>query len=128
MLQSKLNYITINIDAVVKKAQQRLYFLLQLQKFRLRREILVQFYCSADENILVFSICVWFGGINQRQRSRLDRMVKTASKIVSSAVTPLVATYNDRSKKELAILSQTKFTPLICSNYCRQANVLEASV
>ena len=41
----------------------------------------------------------------------------------------LTAIYNDRYKKELAVLYQTKFTPpIICSNYYRQANVLEASV
>ena len=51
-----------NTDAVVKKAQQRLFFLRQLKKFGLRREILVQFYRSVIESILTFSICVWFGG------------------------------------------------------------------
>ena len=43
-----------------------------------------QFYLSAVENIFVFSICVWLGSISQRQRSRLDRVVKTTSKIVGS--------------------------------------------
>ena len=88
-----------NTDAVVKKAQQRLFFLRQLKKFGLRREILVQFYRSAIESILTFSICVWFGGISQRQRGRLDRVVKTASKIVGSELTSLTAIYKDRSKK-----------------------------
>ena len=88
-----------NTDAVVKKAQQRLFFLRQLKKFVLRIEILVQFYLSAIESILTFSICVWFGGISQRQRGRLDRVVKTASKIVGSELTSLTAIYKDRSKK-----------------------------
>ncbi|KAK2178469.1 hypothetical protein NP493_542g00035 [Ridgeia piscesae] len=42
---------------------------------------------------------MWFGGISQRQRSRLDRVVKTASKIVGSELTSLTAIYKDRSKK-----------------------------
>ena len=114
-----------NTDAVVKKAQQRLFFLHQLKKFGLRREILVQFYRSAIESILTFSTCVWFGGISQRQRSRLDRVVKTASKIVGSELLSLTA----RSKKELAKLSQTKLTPpIIFSIYYRQANAIDASV
>ena len=118
-----------NTDAVVKKAQQRLFFLRQLKKFGLRREILVQFYRSAIESILTFSICVWFGGISQRQRGRLDRVVKTASKIVGSELTSLTAIYKDRSKKEQAKLSQTKLTPpIICSNYYRQGNAIDASV
>ena len=40
-----------NTDALVKTAQQRLYFLRQQNKFGLMREILVQFYRSAIENI-----------------------------------------------------------------------------
>ena len=55
-----------NTDAVVKKAQQRLFFLRQLKTFGLRREILVQFYRSATESVPAFSIFVWFGGISQR--------------------------------------------------------------
>ena len=45
-----------NTGAVVKKTQQRLFFLCQLKKFGLRRDILVQFYRSAIESILTFSI------------------------------------------------------------------------
>ena len=53
--------------------------------------------------------------------------MKTASKIVGSALTPLSAIY--WSKKELAILYQTKLAPLIVySNYYRQANVLQVLV
>ena len=74
--------------------------------------------------MLAFSICV--------QKSRLDRVVKTASKIVGSALlNPLTVIYNDPFK-ELAILSQTTLTPLspltICLNYYGQASNLEASV
>ena len=118
-----------NTDAVVKKAQQRLFFLRQLKKFGLRREIRVQFYRSAIESILTFSICVWFSGISQCQRGRLDRVVKIASKIVGSELTSLTAIYKDRSKKEPAKLSQTKLTPpIIFSIYYRQANAIDASV
>ena len=56
-------------------------------------------------------------------------LVKTASKIVGSELTSLTAIYIDRSKPEMAILSQTKLTPpIICSNYYRQTNILETSV
>ena len=112
-----------------KKVQQRLFFLRQLKKFGLRREILVQFYRSAIESILTFSICVWFGGNSQRQRGRLDRVVKIASKIFGSEFTSLTAIYKYaiyRSKKRL---SQTKLTPpIISSNYYRQRNATDASV
>ena len=45
------------------------------------------------------------------------------------SLTPLVAVYNDRAKKDLAILPQTKLTLLIiCSTYYHQIKVIEASV
>ena len=77
------------------KRSTKAYFRRHLKKFGLRRDILVKFYRSATESMLAFSICVWFGGISQRQRSRVDRVVKTASKIVGSALTLLTAIYND---------------------------------
>ena len=98
-----------NTDGLVKKAQQLLFFLRQLKKFGLRREIIVQFYRSAIESILTFSICVWFGGISQHQRSRLGRVVKTASKIVGSEFTSLIAIYKDRSKKRELLPSGKRY-------------------
>lgn len=35
-----------HIDSIVKKAQQRLYFLRQLKKFNLPQELLIQFYSA----------------------------------------------------------------------------------
>ena len=72
----------------------------QLKKFGLRREILVQFYRSAIESILAFSICAWFGVISQRQRSRLD-------KIVGSELTSQQLYTTTDPNTDLAILSHT---------------------
>ena len=44
----------VNIDSTLKKAQQRMYFLRQLNKFGLRRGILVQFYRAVIESVLCF--------------------------------------------------------------------------
>ena len=87
-------------DTVVKKAQQRLFFLRQLKKSELRSEILVQFYRSAIESILTFSISVWFGGISQCQRSTLDRVVKTDSKIVDIELNSLTVIIQRQIQKK----------------------------
>ncbi|KAL0162517.1 hypothetical protein M9458_041913, partial [Cirrhinus mrigala] len=47
-----------HIDLIVKKAQQRLYFLRQLRKFNLPKELLKQFYSAIIESILCTSITV----------------------------------------------------------------------
>ena len=44
-----------NTDVVVKKAQQRLYFLRQITNFGRRKNILVEFY--RFQSILAFSLC-----------------------------------------------------------------------
>jgi len=79
-----------NSDAVVKKAQQRLLILpAPTKEVQAEERNSCSVYRSAIESILTFSICVWFGGISQRQRNRLDRVVKTASKIFGSELTSL---------------------------------------
>ncbi len=49
-----------HIESIVKKAQQRLYFLRQLRKFNLPQELLKQFYSAIIESVLLTSITVWF--------------------------------------------------------------------
>ncbi len=48
------------IDSIVRKAQQRLYFLRQLRKFNLPQELLKPFYSAIIESVLCTSITVWF--------------------------------------------------------------------
>ena len=59
-----------------------MYFLRQLKKFGLRREILVQFYRAVIENVLRFSLTVWYGSTTEDQRRRLNRVVRNAGRIV----------------------------------------------
>uniref|UniRef100_A0AAV2M4D9 Alkylated DNA repair protein AlkB homologue 8 N-terminal domain-containing protein n=1 Tax=Knipowitschia caucasica TaxID=637954 RepID=A0AAV2M4D9_KNICA len=48
------------ISSLIKKAQQRMYFLRQLRKAKLPAQMLVQFYTAIIESILTSSITVWF--------------------------------------------------------------------
>ncbi len=45
-----------NIESMVKKAQQKLFFLRQLRKFNLPQELLIQFYSAIIESVLCTSI------------------------------------------------------------------------
>ena len=71
-----------NIDKVVSKAHQRLYFLRLLKKFKLSSNILSQFYKSTIESVLCFSITVWYGNLSQKDKHRLNRIVKLSFKII----------------------------------------------
>ncbi len=57
--------ISQELKSIVKKAQQRLYFLRPLRKFNLPQELLKQFYSAIIESVLCTSITVWFSSATQ---------------------------------------------------------------
>ncbi len=71
-----------HIDSIVKKAQQRLYFLRQLRKFNLPQKLLKQFYSAIIESILCTSITVWFSSATKSDLRRLRRVVRTVERII----------------------------------------------
>ena len=72
---------SINVDIIVKKAQQRLFFLRLLRRFRVSQELLVEFYRAVVECVLTLFITAWYGNTTAVDRRRLNRVVKTATKI-----------------------------------------------
>ncbi len=64
----------IHIDSIVKKAQQRLYFLRQLRKFNLPQELLKQFYSAIIKSVLCTSLTVWFSSATKSDLRRLHRV------------------------------------------------------
>ncbi|KAI3363991.1 hypothetical protein L3Q82_001587 [Scortum barcoo] len=76
-----------NIDAIRKKAQQRMYFLRQLRKFNVPQELLIQFYTTIIQSVLCTSITVCFGSATkQNDRNRLQRTVRAAEKIIGASL------------------------------------------
>ncbi len=60
-----------HIVSIVKKAQQRLYFLHQLRKFILPQKLLIQFYSAIIESVICMSITVWFSSATKSDLRRL---------------------------------------------------------
>ncbi|KAK3523646.1 hypothetical protein QTP70_006308 [Hemibagrus guttatus] len=73
-----------HIDSIIKKAQQRLYFLRQLRKFNLPQELLTHFYSAVTESVLCTSITVWFGSATKSDIRTLQRTVRTAERIIGA--------------------------------------------
>ncbi len=71
---------------IVKKAQQRLYFLRQLRKFNLPQELLKHFYSAIIESVLCTSITVWFSSATKSDHRRLRRVVRTAERIIGTTL------------------------------------------
>ncbi|KAK3545948.1 hypothetical protein QTP70_016960, partial [Hemibagrus guttatus] len=85
-----------HIDATIKKAQQRLYFLRQLRKVNLPQELLIHFYSAVIESVLCTSITVWFGSATKSDMRRLQRMVRTAERIIGTPLPTLQELYTSR--------------------------------
>ncbi len=88
-----------HIDSIVKKAQQRLYFLCQLRKFNLPQELLKQFYSAIIESVLCTSITVWFSSATKSDHRRLRRVVRTAERIIGTTLPTLQELYSSRVSK-----------------------------
>jgi hypothetical protein len=61
-----------------KKGQQRLYFLKKLISF-VDCKMAEMFYTAYVESVLTFCIICWFGSAAEAQKSRLRKIVTTAS-------------------------------------------------
>eukprot|EP00061_Rhincodon_typus_P007261 g28782.t1 len=65
---------TSNRDAMVKKAQQRLFFLRQLRKFGMSVRTLTNFYRCTIESILSGCIKAWYGNCSAQDHKKLQKM------------------------------------------------------
>ena len=84
----------------MKKAQQRLYFLRRLRSFGVSRAVIINFYRAVIESILSFSIIAWYGNSTEKERAQLNRVVRTASKIIGAELPPLDQLYQERTIKK----------------------------
>ena len=84
-----------------RKAHQRLHFLRQLKKFRAKQSMLLQLYRATVESILTFSITVWYGNTSVEDRSRLQKVINAAEKIVGCRLPSLDSLYTQRATRRV---------------------------
>uniref|UniRef100_A0A8B9RC03 Alkylated DNA repair protein AlkB homologue 8 N-terminal domain-containing protein n=1 Tax=Astyanax mexicanus TaxID=7994 RepID=A0A8B9RC03_ASTMX len=102
---------TINTTQLVKKAQQRLYFLRRLRKFGMSPKILNNFYSCVIESLLTSCITVWYGSTTVAERKRLQRVVKTAEKIIRTPLPSLQSIYHHRVHRRAASILKDSTHP-----------------
>ncbi len=88
-----------HIDSIVKKAQQRLYFLRHLRKLNLPQELLKHLYTAIIESVLCMSITVWFISATKSDLRRLRRVVRTDEWIIGTTLPTLQELYSSRVSK-----------------------------
>ncbi|KAK3506669.1 hypothetical protein QTP70_013649 [Hemibagrus guttatus] len=87
---------SLNTSSITKKAQQRLYFLRRLRKAHLPPLILTTFYRGTIESILSSCITGWFGNCTISDRKTLQRIVRTAEKIIRVSLPSITDIYSTR--------------------------------
>ncbi|KAM8822285.1 uncharacterized protein ACB058_021512 [Synchiropus picturatus] len=85
-----------NTTALAKKAQQRLYFLRKLKRAGVPSPIMCTFYRGTIESVLTSCITVWFVSCTIACRKTLQRVVKTAEKIIGVPLPSLLDIYQTR--------------------------------
>ncbi len=98
----------LNISSLIKKAQQRMYFLRQLKKFNLPKTMLVNFYTSIIESILTSSITIWYAAATAKEKGRLKRVICSAEKVIGCNLPSLQDLYTSRiMKRAVKIVADT---------------------
>ena len=90
---------SLNTAATVKKAQQRLYFIRLLRKSGLNQRPLTLAYSGLVESILTSGITVWYGNTTQAERRSLQRIIKTAERIIGNTLPSMDSIYSQRCRK-----------------------------
>ncbi|KAI5085906.1 gastrula zinc finger protein XlCGF28.1-like, partial [Silurus meridionalis] len=84
---------SLNTSSITKKAQQHLYFLRRLRKAHLPPPILTMFYKRTIESILSSCIPAWFGNCTVSDHKTLQRIVRTAEKIIRVSFPTIIHIY-----------------------------------
>ena len=71
-----------NTEAIVKKCQQRMFFLRKLNSFGVDKTILTLFYSSFIESVLTFSFICWYFNLSVKNRNNLQKIVSLCSKVI----------------------------------------------
>ncbi|KAK3539268.1 hypothetical protein QTP86_032718, partial [Hemibagrus guttatus] len=83
-----------NLSLNVRKAQKSLYFLRRLRKAHLPPPILTTFYRGTIESILSSCITAWFGNCTFSNCKTLQRILRTAEKIIGVSVPSITDIYS----------------------------------
>ena len=74
-----------------------MFFLRQLRKLRLPRTMLVSFYTAIIESIITLAITIWFPATAAKDKARLQRVIRSAERVIGCPLPPLEALFKSRT-------------------------------
>ena len=79
-MDNRLNW-EAHFNSIYKKANQRMYFLRKLNALNINKSILKIFYTMAIQSVLTYGVACWGGNMLQREKNKINVLIKKASKI-----------------------------------------------
>eukprot|EP00061_Rhincodon_typus_P003055 g19170.t1 len=87
---------TSHVIAIVKKAQQHLFFFRRLRKFDISIRSLTNFYGCTIESVLSGCITAWYGNCSSQDRKKLQKVVCTTQAITAANLPSMDSIYTAR--------------------------------
>ena len=126
ILDDKLDW-TENSTMLLKKGNQRQYFLKRLKSFRVKPDLLKTFYQATVECIIWYNSLCFFNNMRIVDAAKLHRMMKTASRLTGSEVTDGDTQYARKVLRRLRGILADETHPLN-DEHKAQTSVREVSV
>ncbi|TWW81606.1 hypothetical protein D4764_01G0014210 [Takifugu flavidus] len=93
---------THNTDTLVKKGNSRLFLLRRLRSFGVQGPLLRTFYDSVVGSAILYGIVCWSSSITDRDRKRMDRLVRRASSVLGCPLDSVEVVGNGRMMAKLS--------------------------
>ena len=108
VIDNKLDW-GANTTSLVKKSNQKMFYLRKLRAFKVSTKILQRFYQAAVESVVTYNCLCFYGNLRETDKNRLKKLTRTAGGIVGGPVKDLGAIYEQRTlKRARRILCDTK--------------------
>ena len=97
---------------LVKKGNQKMFFLRKLRSFNVSAGILRRFYQAAVESVVSYNCLCFHGNLRVMDINRLEKLTKTAASIVGGPVSDLGAIHEQKTLKRAKKILQDLSHPL----------------
>ena len=111
LLDDRLNW-SDNTTSILKRANQRLFFLKKLKSFEVRPELLETFYRATVESASTFNSLCFFGSLMEHDKARLTKITKTATRLIGHPVASFQSLYEAKAVKRLGAIKRDPTHPL----------------
>ena len=95
----------------VGKAQQRLYYLRKLRSAKIPEPLMVNFYHCAISSVLTYGLLVWFSSFTKAGQQALQRVVKTAGRIIGTTLPEISTIYATRCLRRVHDILRDRHHP-----------------